>query len=165
MLRCYRCGNINNPASLFCGSCGNKFSKPKLQKTNRTNLYIILGVFGGLFVMCCGCNFLGSLSKLSSIENRAKKAQDVNISKIEESNKVRSKTEETIKVRTVLNIVDLSNKTVKEVETILGSARYISKKKNTFKLKGFSEGEERVYSLEIPEKSRLTIFSFLKANL
>jgi hypothetical protein len=148
MLKCYICGNINNPESLFCGSCGNKFLKPKLQKTNKTNLYIILGILGGLFVMCCGCNLLGSLARLSS------PSEKTGIEAPE------TKTEKSIKVRTSVDLFDLSNKTIKEVETILGSAKSVSEKKNKYDVKGFIEGEERVYSPELPEKSSLTIFFF-----
>lgn len=151
-MQCFQCGTTIMQGSQFCNNCGKSIGQ---SQKNKTNLYIILGILGGIFLMCFSCGLIGVIQEqINPQKSNAEKPSPV-IEKTTNSN-----TSKSPKVEPVFNIVNLANKSVEEIEAIIGKPKNIEKKENTFNVEGYIEGEERKYELANPKKSTLEIFYY-----
>lgn len=108
-MQCFQCGTAIIQGSQFCSSCGN--SARQGQK-NKTNLYIVVGILGGLFLMCFGCGIVGVIQEQT---NPQKNSIDKNFSPVVEKT-IESNTNKSSITEPDVNIVNLANKSVEETE-------------------------------------------------
>lgn len=68
MIQCPKCGVPNAPGSQFCSRCGNNFTVVQQQiiPKNKSNLKILLIVFGCLIGSCVLCGLIGGFKEVFS---------------------------------------------------------------------------------------------------